>query len=121
MTGARLARLAAAAAICAAGLGAAGAAEASTIIDRNGICGQVAHFGSVVVPYFLEGTIEDYTDLLGNNATVDVQFRRKMVERGFFLLPMALKRNHISAAHTRDDINRTLEAAEAVLKGIAQA
>ena len=43
------------------------------------------------------------------------------MERGFFLLPMALKRNHISAAHTQNDIDRTLEAAEAVLKGIAQA
>ena len=75
----------------------------------------------MVVPYFLEGTVEDYTDLLRNNAALDIRFRRKMVERGFFLLPMALKRNHISAAHTQNDIDRTLEAAEAVLKGIAQA
>ena len=102
------------------GLGAYFAAELKGVLDRTGICGQVAHYGSVVVPYFLEGTVDDYTDLLRNNATVDVRFRREMVERGFFLLPMALKRNHISAAHTRNDIDRTLETAEAVLKGIAR-
>jgi len=42
-----------------------------------------------------------------------------MIDRGFFLLPMALKRNHISAAHTQEDADRTLDAAEAVLKRLA--
>lgn len=95
------------------------ALELRAILDRRGIKGQVAHFGSVVVPYFMDGPIETYEDLLSNNGALDVQFRREMVERGFFLLPMALKRNHISAAHTREDVDRTLEAAESVLKRLA--
>ncbi len=102
-------------------LGAYLAGELQAILERTGICGHVAHFGSVVVPYFLEGTVETYTDLLSNNGTLDVRFRREMVERGFFLLPMALKRNHISAAHTQAELDLTLEAAETVLKRIARA
>jgi glutamate-1-semialdehyde 2,1-aminomutase len=102
-------------------LGAYFARELQNILTRTGICGHVAHFGSVVVPYFLDGAVETYTDLLSNNAAVDVRFRREMVDRGFFLLPMALKRNHISAAHTQEEVDRTLEAAETVLKGIARA
>ena len=89
------------------------------ILDRAGIRGRVAHFGSVVVPYFLDGPVETYTDLLDNDSELDVRFRREMIDRGFFLLPMALKRNHISAAHTQEDVDRTLDAAEAVLKRLA--
>ena len=102
-------------------LGAYFARELQAILERTGIRGHVAHFGSVVVPYFLEGAVETYTDLLSNNAALDVLFRREMVEHGFFLLPMALKRNHISAAHTQEELDRTLEAAEGVLKRIARA
>ena len=43
-----------------------------------------------------------------------------MLDRGFYMLPMALKRNHISAAHTEADIDRTLQAADEVLTALAQ-
>jgi glutamate-1-semialdehyde 2,1-aminomutase len=91
------------------------------ILDRTGVCGHVVHFGSVVVPYFREGVVQTYTDLLDNNSALDTRFRREMVQRGFFLLPMALKRNHISAAHTQEHVDQTLESAEAVLKAIGRA
>jgi len=42
-----------------------------------------------------------------------------MLDRGFYMLPMALKRNHISASHTEGDIDRTLEAADEVLTALA--
>jgi glutamate-1-semialdehyde 2,1-aminomutase len=41
-----------------------------------------------------------------------------MCARGIFMLPMPIKRNHVSAAHTDADIDRTLETAEVVLKGL---
>jgi glutamate-1-semialdehyde 2,1-aminomutase len=43
-----------------------------------------------------------------------------MCARGIYMLPIAMKRNHISAAHTEADIDRTLDAAETVLKEIAR-
>jgi glutamate-1-semialdehyde 2,1-aminomutase len=86
------------------------------IAEEVGIALKVALFGSVFVPYFLEGPIENYTDLLRNDTTRDVWFRRSMCEQGIFMLPTALKRNHISAAHTQADIDRTLETARAVLR-----
>lgn len=95
------------------------AGQLGEILERRGIQGQVAHFGSVVVPYFMEGPIETYADLLNNDTAMDVGFRRAMMEQGFFMLPMALKRNHISAAHSREDVDRTLQAAEAVLQKLA--
>jgi glutamate-1-semialdehyde 2,1-aminomutase len=79
----------------------------------------VARFGSVFVPYFMEpGPIETYTDLFRNNNARDVWFRRTMCEHGIFMIPTAMKRNHVSAAHTRADIDRTLEVARVVLSAM---
>ena len=86
------------------------------IADRLDIDMTVAGYGSVFVPYFMSGAITRYADLLRNNTAADTMFRREMVERGIFMLPLAMKRNHISAAHTDDDIDRTLNMAEDVLK-----
>src|SRR5262245_20049115 len=81
-----------------------------------GIPLKVAVFGSVFVPYFMEGPIETYTDLLRNNTAHDIWFRKTMCEHGIFMIPTALKRNHVSAAHTEADIDRTIETAREVLR-----
>jgi glutamate-1-semialdehyde 2,1-aminomutase len=91
------------------------------IAAELGIPLTVAHFGSVVVPYFIDparGPIERYEDLLANDTRRDVWFRSAMCARGIFMLPQALKRNHVSAAHTESDIDRTLETARAVLRAM---
>ncbi len=84
--------------------------------DELGLMMKVVSFGSVVVPYFLDGAITTYTDLFRNDNARDVAFRKAKCERGVIMIPTALKRNHISAAHTAADIDRTLEEARAVLK-----
>jgi glutamate-1-semialdehyde 2,1-aminomutase len=91
----------------------AGLAE---IAGRLGIEMVSAGFGSVFTPYFMSGKIERYEDLLVNDTARDLAFRQGMCERGIFMLPMPIKRNHISAAHTDADIDRTLETAEIVMK-----
>lgn len=82
------------------------------------ISATVAGFGGVFALYFADGPIRGYRDLMRNDATSYVQFHRRMTDAGFFMLPMALKRNHISGAHTEQDIDRTLEAARDVLIGM---
>ncbi len=85
------------------------------IAREKGIPMTVARYGSVFVPYFMEGEIGTYTDLLRNDTELDIAFRRGMCDQGIFMLPTALKRNHVSAAHTQEDIDRTLETARTVL------
>ncbi|MEN9938256.1 MAG: hypothetical protein RLZZ387_4835 [Chloroflexota bacterium] len=95
------------------------AAGLREIAAELGIPMTVAQFGSVFVPYFVEaerGPIERYEDLLANDTARDVAFRSAMCRRGIFMLPQALKRNHVSAAHVEADIDRTLEAARDVLR-----
>jgi len=84
--------------------------------ERLGIPMVSAGFGSVFTPYFMEGEINNYEDLFRNDTSRDVAFRQGMCDQGIYMLPVAIKRNHISAAHTEADIDRTLDVAETVLK-----
>jgi glutamate-1-semialdehyde 2,1-aminomutase len=90
------------------------------IVDRLGIRATVAGFGSVFLTYFMEGPIENYSDLLRNDQQLMVMYRRRLIERGIFKLPLNLKRNHISFSHTDQHVERTLQVAEDVLKEICR-
>jgi glutamate-1-semialdehyde aminotransferase len=100
------------------GLGDRMRAGLRAIVDELGFAGQVCGFGSVFVLYFLDGPVRGYRDLLRNDDQAYIAFHRGMTDVGFFMLPMSLKRNHISGSHTSDDVDRTLEAARDVLKGM---
>nr|WP_241747951.1 glutamate-1-semialdehyde 2,1-aminomutase [Microbacterium aquimaris] len=88
------------------------------ITERRGITATVTGLGSVFICYFMDGEIKGYRDLLRNDDTAYATFHRRMTDAGFVMYPMTLKRNHVSGAHTDDDIDRTLEAADTVLAGM---
>src|SRR5690606_33382472 len=88
------------------------------ICAELGIPGTAAGFGGIFSLYFAEAPIRGYRDLMRNNDAAYVAFHRRMTDRGFLMLPLALKRNHISGAHTAEDVDRTLEAARDVLRSI---
>jgi glutamate-1-semialdehyde 2,1-aminomutase len=78
----------------------------------------VSGFGSVFVTYFMEPPIENYTDLLRNDKDLFIEYRKQMIARGIYMLPVNLKRNHVSAAHTKHDVeitlSKTIESLEAI-------
>lgn len=86
------------------------------IHERLGVKAYVAGFGSIWTTYFMDFEPKNYTDLMQNDAEVYVAYRKKMIERGFFKMPMNIKRNHIGFSHTKGDIDHTLQAIEDVLK-----
>jgi glutamate-1-semialdehyde 2,1-aminomutase len=86
------------------------------ILARNGVEATVAGFGSIFVTYFMAPPISEYKDLLRNDAARFVAFRREMIAQGVYMLPVNLKRNHISLAHSEADIDETLEIAETIFK-----
>ena len=90
------------------------------ITSRLGVKATVAGFGSIFLIYFLDGPVRNYTDLMRNNAERFLAYRRGMVERGIFKLPLNLKRNHPSFSHTDEHVDFTLESAEAVLKSMVR-
>jgi glutamate-1-semialdehyde 2,1-aminomutase len=85
---------------------------------RHGTGATVAGFGSIFLSYFMAGPIESYDDLLRNDERRFLEYRRRVFERGIFKLPVNLKRNHVSYAHTDAQVDRTLEVCDAVLKDL---
>jgi glutamate-1-semialdehyde-2,1-aminomutase len=91
-----------------------------SIADDNGIAARITGIGSVFIPYFLDGEVRGYRDLLRNDDEAYATFHRRMIDKGSFMYPMSLKRNHISLAHTEAHIDRTLAQAEEVLSAMAR-
>ena len=91
-----------------------------SIADDNGIAARITGIGSVFIPYFLDGEVRGYRDLLRNDDEAYATFHRRMIDKGSFMYPMSLKRNHISLAHTEAHIDRTLAQAEEVLGEMAR-
>ncbi len=89
------------------------------IADRLGLVATAAGFGSVFVCYFTEREVRTFDDALTSDSELYVAFHRGMTERGFLMLPLNLKRNHLMAAHSDEDVARMLQAAEDVLGELA--
>jgi len=93
--------------------------ELQGMADRLGLTARAASFGSVFVTYFTDREVRSFDDALTSDAERYVAFHRGMTERGFLMLPLNLKRNHLMAAHSDEDVARMLQAAEDVLGEIA--
>ncbi|MDI5941360.1 MULTISPECIES: aspartate aminotransferase family protein [unclassified Micromonospora] len=92
----------------------AGIAE---VLADLGVPAVVTGHGSVFVTYFMPGPApRSYDDLLRNDAGMFIGYRRRMPEHGIFELPLNLKRNHISYAHTDADIDHLVEATRAAVR-----
>ena len=83
------------------------------MFDNDGVPAFVTGFGSVWVSYFLEGEVSSYDDLLRNDADLYVGYRRRLLDHGIFELPMNLKRNHLTYAHTATHVEELIEATAA--------
>jgi glutamate-1-semialdehyde 2,1-aminomutase len=88
------------------------------IYDRLDVPVVVSGYGSVFVTYFLQGPVESYGDLLGNDHDLFVGYRRELMRSGVFELPLNLKRSHVSYAHTEEDIDRLLEGTERAVRAV---
>lgn len=68
-----------------------------------------AYFGSIFTTYFTHGPMENYNDVLRSDAEAFVRYRRNLIEKGVFMLPVNAKRAFISAAHTESDMKEVIE------------
>jgi glutamate-1-semialdehyde 2,1-aminomutase len=91
------------------------------IARRAGVPAVVGGFGSLFVLCFMDGPLESYEDALRNDTALFMRYRRELIARGVFEMPESLGRSHIGAAHTSDDVDRSLEAAEEALAAALRA
>jgi glutamate-1-semialdehyde 2,1-aminomutase len=77
------------------------------VISRN---------ASASCTYFCEDAPKDAHDILENHDfDFDVLYRKALIEKGIYQIPLACKQSSISYSHTEDDIYHTLEMTRLVL------
>jgi len=90
------------------------------IMRRRGITSTVCRERSAFCLYLMDHDPRDWHDIaLHHGFSADEAMRRELVERGIYLFPLATKQASISAAHSEDDIARTLEVWDEVLSAPA--
>ncbi|HYG20197.1 MAG TPA: aminotransferase class III-fold pyridoxal phosphate-dependent enzyme [Ohtaekwangia sp.] len=69
--------------------------------------------------YFCEKKPDDLHDiLLHHDFAFDIAYRRELIKRGVYHIPLACKQGSVSYAHTAEDIDRTLEITREALSAI---
>lgn len=88
------------------------------ITERYRVTSHITQAGSMFTLFFTEGPVRNYQDALKSDTTLFARFHKGMLKRGIYLPPSQFEAAFISLAHTEEDIRKTIEAAEEVVKGL---
>ena len=72
--------------------------------------------GSMMTVFFTEPQVKDFADATRSDTERHAAFCLEMLQRGVYLAPSQFEALFISAAHTNEDLERTIEAGRASLK-----
>jgi glutamate-1-semialdehyde 2,1-aminomutase len=89
------------------------------VLASLGIRAQVNNIGSLSTLFFMPEPVTNYAGAKRSDTELYARFFREMLERGILLAPSQFEAGFVSAAHTRQDIERTISAAEESLKAAA--
>ncbi|MEK7828281.1 MAG: glutamate-1-semialdehyde 2,1-aminomutase, partial [Deltaproteobacteria bacterium] len=88
------------------------------IAARRGIPVQIARAGAMFTLFFNDRPVDNYEDAKKSNLERFAKYFKKMLESGIYLAPSQFEAVFVSLAHTKADIEKTLQAAERVFKGL---
>lgn len=86
---------------------------------KSGVPVQVNSAGSLVTLFFTDDPVRNYTDAKKSDTSRFGSFFREMLGRGVLFPPSQFEALFVSAAHSNEDIDLTITAANAALKNIA--
>lgn len=88
------------------------------ITARRGVPACHNRVGSMFTTFFQQGPVTDYASALRSDTAVFGRFFQGMLDRGVNLAPSQFEAGFMSLAHTDEDIDRTLEAADQALAAL---
>ncbi len=88
-------------------------------IADSGVPAVVNAIGSLATIFFTADAVTDYGAAKRSDKSQYARYFREMLDRGIFLAPSQFEAAFVSAAHTTEDIDRTIAAALASLREIA--
>jgi glutamate-1-semialdehyde 2,1-aminomutase len=86
------------------------------LAKKHGVQVQVSRVGSMGTIFFTSRPVVDFASALTSDTKRFARFFCAMVERGVYLAPSQFEAAFVSLAHTKDDLERTLAAADEALK-----
>jgi len=87
------------------------------IFNDRGMPATTPRNGSAFCTYFCDHAPVDWHDILAcHDRDLDGRYRRALIARGVYQFPLPCKQGSVSAAHTDDDIDRTLAIAADVVR-----
>jgi len=84
--------------------------------DQAGVPVTFQRIASMSCGYFTDGPVHNLGKAMDSDREMFKKYFHGMLEEGIYMAPSAFEAGFISAAHTEDDIDRTIAAAEKVLK-----
>jgi glutamate-1-semialdehyde 2,1-aminomutase len=87
-------------------------------LRESGVPGQVNSIGSLLTLFFARDGVHDYATAKLSDTKRFALFFREMLSRGILLPPSQYEALFVSAAHSTDDIDRTIAAARESLRAV---
>ena len=91
------------------------------LAKENGVAVQVHQAGSMFGMFFNENDVYDYATSAASDQQKFKVWFKTMLENGIYLAPSQFETIFMSGAHTDDDIDKTLAAAEKAFAAVAKA
>lgn len=86
------------------------------VFAESEVVATVSRIGAAFCVYFCDHAPVDWHDLMTHhNFELDRRYRRGLIERGMYLFPLPCKQGLLSAAHTREDIDKLVAATREIL------
>lgn len=89
-----------------------------SIAKEKGISTCFTRVGSLFCTFFTDSEVKNYKDAKKSNASQFIKYFQSMLKNGIYLAPSPFEAGFLSAAHTRVDLDKTLEAARISYRNI---
>jgi glutamate-1-semialdehyde 2,1-aminomutase len=87
-----------------------------TVLAEAGVAGTVPRVGSMFCLYFSDRPVRSWADAAAADADRFNRYFNRMLLAGIYLAPSAFEAGFISAAHTANDIDRTINAVREAIR-----
>ncbi len=87
----------------------AGLADAA---KEAGVAVTINRLGSIMSCFFTERKVRNFADVQSTDIKLFKKFFAEMLEQGIYLAPSAYEAMFVSLAHSKADIEKTIEAAK---------
>jgi glutamate-1-semialdehyde 2,1-aminomutase len=89
------------------------------VASEAGVSIRINRIGSLLSCFFTDKSVRNFDDVRATDIAAFKRFFAEMLKRGIYLAPSAYEAMFLSLAHTKDDIERTVEAAGESFRAVA--